>query len=317
MYIFVLGVYVFTSILFFKYPTLIREKKKLKFQCKHISHRGGAGESLENTLTAFRHGLDEGTQMLELDCQLTKDGQVVVLHDSNLLRLTGVDKNVSDLDYSDLPLLKTDLPIEFDPGNFCSKPDCPDRKIPLLSQVFQEFPKTPINIDIKQNNDILISKVNELIIQHCREDLTVWGNLRDEVVKKCYSLNKNINVFFSLRQVIYLILLFYSGLLPFVPLKETHLEIFLPSIYLRRIRLDGGGQLSFSPFILHATNILLMKRALFKHLSKRGIQTYIWVLNDETDFQQAFQLGATGVMTDYPSKLRAFLENCENEKIKC
>lgn len=41
MYIFVLGVYVFTSILFFKYPTLIREKKKLKFQCKHISHRGG------------------------------------------------------------------------------------------------------------------------------------------------------------------------------------------------------------------------------------------------------------------------------------
>lgn len=61
-------------------------------------------------------GLDEGTQMLELDCQLTKDGQVVVLHDSNLLRLTGVDKNVSDLDYSDLPLLKTDLPIEFDPG---------------------------------------------------------------------------------------------------------------------------------------------------------------------------------------------------------
>lgn len=56
--------------------------------------------------------------MLELDCHLTKDGQVVVSHDHNLFRSTGTDKNISDLDYKDLPLLKYRLPIDFDPGTF-------------------------------------------------------------------------------------------------------------------------------------------------------------------------------------------------------
>lgn len=57
-----------------------------------------------------------GTQMLELDCHLTRDGEVVVSHDHNLLRSTGVDKNISELDYKDLPLLKQRLPIDFEPG---------------------------------------------------------------------------------------------------------------------------------------------------------------------------------------------------------
>lgn len=53
---------------------------------------------------------------------------------------------------------------------------------------------------------------------------------------------------------------------------------------------------------------LLMRRALFNHLTARGIQVYVWVLNDEKDFKRAFDLGATGVMTDYPTKLRDFME---------
>lgn len=37
-------------------------------------------------------------------------------------------------------------------------------------------------------------------------------------------------------------------------------------------------------------------------------QVYIWVLNDEDDFQRAFDLGATGVMTDFPTKLKDFMD---------
>lgn len=55
--------------------------------------------------------------MLELDCQLTKDNQVVVCHDSNLFRSTGVNKNISELNYREHPLLKPCLPIDFDLGS--------------------------------------------------------------------------------------------------------------------------------------------------------------------------------------------------------
>lgn len=48
----------------------------------------------------FRSAVQLGTDMLELDCHLTKDEQVVVLHDNNLKRSTGVNTNISDVAYA-------------------------------------------------------------------------------------------------------------------------------------------------------------------------------------------------------------------------
>lgn len=54
--------------------------------------------------------------MLELDCHLTQDKQVVVCHDHKLLRTTGVDKKISELEYKDLPPLLSTISVDFDPG---------------------------------------------------------------------------------------------------------------------------------------------------------------------------------------------------------
>ena len=40
----------------------------------------------------------------------------------------------------------------------------------------------------------------------------------------------------------------------------------------------------------------------------RGIGVYVWVLNSEAEYEKAFRSGVTGVMTDYPAKLRRFLD---------
>ncbi|XP_014259050.1 lysophospholipase D GDPD1-like [Cimex lectularius] len=316
------GGYVVTSVILLRNPTILYRKKKIKFTCRHISHRGGAGENYENTITAFKRAIALGTDMLEIDCHLTKDNQVVVCHDSNLLRNTGLNKNISELNYSDLPLISTTLPIDFDPGSsFTGSCREDERRIPLLDEVFERFPSIPINIDVKANNDLLIREINRLITNHRREEITVWGSFSNDITYKCYLQNPKVNLLFSLRQVVRLILLFYTGLLPFFPIKETHLEIFQPSMYLKpawrshsRER-EGNFMMTLPTFLVHTMDYLLMSKILFAHLRKRGIQTYVWVLNHENEFKKVYDLGVTGIMTDYPSKLKKFLD--DNPDYRC
>jgi hypothetical protein len=71
------GLYACVAFIFTKHPQIIHGSPKQKFRAPHIAHRGGAAERPENTLAAFEHAVhDCKTDMLELDCHLTKDEKV-------------------------------------------------------------------------------------------------------------------------------------------------------------------------------------------------------------------------------------------------
>ncbi|XP_067883856.1 lysophospholipase D GDPD1-like [Heterodontus francisci] len=295
--------YILTSFYLLRNPGVIHRKKRLAFQCRHISHRGGAGERIENTMEAFQHALACHTEMLELDCHMTRDGQVVVSHDQNLLRQTGTDVNIADRDYADLPPYKEKLEVWFYPGHYSSGSD---RKIPLLEDVFQTFPHLPINVEIKVDSRELIRKVSDLVKKYHREEITVWATKSKQKMQSCHKENPYMPMSFTSRRIIWTLLLFYAGFLPFVPLPESCFECFMPSI-INRYYFPEMPILR-NKHVARLLDWLLMRKSLIRHLTDRGIQVYFWVLNEESDYRQALDYGVTGVMTDYPSKLRKFLD---------
>lgn len=296
------GAYVFTSVVLLKFPHILHTKKKRHFYCSHISHRGGAAERCENTLPAFYNAKACQTHMFELDVHLSKDKKVVVVHDADLKRVTDVDGKVCDYNYKELPTLKNTIEVTFSKDLVCKSQET-EARMPLLEDIFINFPNMPVNLDIKDNDDELIEQTVQLVEKYQRENLVIWGNNNSVVVDKLYEKNPNVAVFFSLRRVLLLLVWFYTGLLPFVPLKERFFDVPLIDCF-SKMRTEPTRM---QKFLISIVDFIFTSKVLIAHLRKRGIPTYFWVLNDEEDFQKAFDLGAEGVMTDCPTKLREWL----------
>ena len=90
------------------------------------AHRGASADYPENTMSAFRGANKLGADWIELDVQQTKDGQIIVIHDTNLNRITGIDRYIWNTNYEDITYL--DAGIWFS-DEFAGEP------IPLLSDV--------------------------------------------------------------------------------------------------------------------------------------------------------------------------------------
>ena len=105
-----------------------------------IAHRGlhdAASGIPENSLAAFRRAAEEG-YAAELDVHFSADGKIVVFHDDNLLRMTGVDAPVSSLTAAELSRLRLS-------GT--------DERIPLLTEVIELLDgKTPLLVEIKDQH---------------------------------------------------------------------------------------------------------------------------------------------------------------------
>jgi len=67
-----------------------------------FAHRGASATAPENTMAAIRSAIAEGTDWVEIDVQETADGEVVVIHDSDLKKIGGVDMKVWDTPYEEL-----------------------------------------------------------------------------------------------------------------------------------------------------------------------------------------------------------------------
>ena len=151
-------------------PASAADNPWLKMRVLNIAHQGGEDEFPSNTLYAFHKAKDAGADMLELDVGVTKDNKVVVLHDTSVDRTTngkGLVKNFTLKQIEEL-----DNAYWFSGGNDAYSHDksksaykfrgiatgdkkppkgftADDFRVATLDQVLKEFPKIPINVEIK------------------------------------------------------------------------------------------------------------------------------------------------------------------------
>jgi glycerophosphoryl diester phosphodiesterase len=136
-----------------------------------IAHQGGDDEFPSNTLYAYRRALRAGADMLELDVGVTRDGHVVVLHDTTVNRTTNGHGTVSSKTLQEIKRLDAAYwfsrrgPDHYRHGRRRGayplrgiatgkrKPPkgftAADLRVPTLREVLRAFPHTPINIEIK------------------------------------------------------------------------------------------------------------------------------------------------------------------------
>ena len=100
--------------------------------CLVIGHRGAMGYAPENTLFSFEEAIRRGADLIELDVQLSADGEVVVMHDTSVDRTTDGTGLVRDLPWKKI---KT-----FDAGAWYG-PDCAKQYVPSLGEVIDHFRK--------------------------------------------------------------------------------------------------------------------------------------------------------------------------------
>lgn len=107
-----------------------------------VAHRGGAALAPENTLFAFENALKLGVDMVECDVHLSKDGQVVVMHDPDVSRTTNGRGLISDLTSAELRQLNASA--KFSGGSV------PVQPVPTLGELLDLVKgKTGIQIEIK------------------------------------------------------------------------------------------------------------------------------------------------------------------------
>lgn len=152
-----------------------------------MAHRGLSADAPENTLYAFSDAISVGADFIELDVQQTKDGVLVVMHDSNLKRTTGVNKDIWDVDYADIQNL--DAGSWFDPAYA-------NARIPTLEETLQFVDKRArLNIEIKptkHGSDTLEQDVAELITQYQYTDACYVTSFSYGSLKKVKEVNPEI-----------------------------------------------------------------------------------------------------------------------------
>lgn len=234
---------------------------------KIFAHRGASGFAPENTMEAFKLALEKGANGIELDVQLTSDGEVVVIHDDDVKRTTNSEGLVMSKTFEEIRSL--------DAGSWFS-PEFAGVKIPTLEEVLDWMLTNSIllNIEIKTMprlyNKELVVKTLEMVKERKLGDRIIISSFEHRAVKDSF---------------------------------EIAPEIKTAALMMGAI-LDVGKYCKENNFgCLHPFHAFV-DEDMMKSCEKYGIEVNVWTVNSRKDGDLMGDYKVNSIITNYPNALQ-------------
>lgn len=238
-----------------------------------IAHRGAAGHAPENTLAAFERAVELGTGFIETDLHLTRDGQFVAIHDGTLDRTTNGKGTVHEFTLAEIR--KVDAGLWYDRSYM-------GQRVPTLEEV----------LDFGRKHDVVFY----LEVKY----EAAWGMHHALVaaLQKSQSAARTIVISFD-PKTIAAIRSLDTSLMVGILVDDPKIDAVKAALAV------GARQLCL--------NWTLVTKDLVEQAHAAGLQLVTWTVNQAEDMHTVIAAGVDGIMTDFPDRLRALLEDLQEQ----
>lgn len=157
-----------------------------------IGHRGYSAEYPENTLSSFKGAMEMGADYVELDVQLTKDGEVVVFHDNDLSRIVGCEGTIADYTLEELKAM--DFGAYFSPS-YAGEP------IPTLAEVMELVKPSEcgIYLELKNIGDVegFADKVVAIATEYEMQHRCLFASFHYPYLEQCKNIDSTLSILYN------------------------------------------------------------------------------------------------------------------------
>ncbi len=246
-----------------------------------VAHRGDSKNFPENTLEAFRSATRMGVDVIETDVHLSKDGHIVIWHDSSLDRTTNCTGRVEDYALAQLKEVDAGYSFTLDNGKtfpFRGK----GIQLATLSEALESSPTQRFNVDLKSKDRAIVGAFEKVIVDHKAEDRVLCASFHLSNLKLMRQKNKRILTSLTTLEVLGLLVRQKLGMLPKSLADERTLVFQVP---------------------VSQWGIKVITPSFIKAFHDRGAIIQVWTINDEEQMRSLFAMGVDSIMTDDPAKV--------------
>ena len=236
---------------------------------KKIAHRGASGEYPENTQLAFLRAIEARADMIELDCQMTRDGHVVVFHDESLIRTAGVRGTVKGKTLEQLKVL--------DIGRWKGKSYIGERILTLEEALETIDGNADLCLEIKSYPHSVPGIELKILFTLSHYDY----------------LDRTLCCSFDYRCL--------ARIRDLAP--EASLGIIFGS-HVKENPLEAVKRLGATSILVQKE---LASRSFLEHAWAEGVDVYIWTVNELRDLEAFAAMGVQGLISDFPDRLRKLM----------